>query len=266
MFWLASPEIKTLEFLSHFPQEKREWMEAINDAIIQLISNNQHLAEERASKSFVISEQGIPEFQESDAGQFNQSMVRTTSFRKLIHGSLKLAVQTIVPPTTTTSTTTLTKTPTEEKLVLDEEPREPTIDEGFVVLEEKAKMSIQLCRGVKCVSGHEMVRLDARHSNFPLTSWYLLLEGSYNYIFGRSIGYITIRNNSEDQHCTLGSWQLYVPPHRPTFFLLKSKKQACFDFKGDWCIEIVQGDKHNLEIVEFQTFGGSGEHNLLNMV
>lgn len=92
------------------------------------------------------------------------------------------------------------------------------------------------------------------------------MEGSYNYIFGRSIGYIGIRNNSEIEACTLASWQLFTNAHRPSFFVLRAGQQAYFDFKGDWCIEIVQADKKNLEIFEFKTFGGTGSYDLLDMV
>lgn len=67
-------------------------MQSINDAILELITHNQHLAEERASSSLVMSPEGIPEFTGTNAELNNSfSFVRHSSLRKIISGSLKVA-------------------------------------------------------------------------------------------------------------------------------------------------------------------------------
>lgn len=106
-----------------------------------------------------------------------------------------------------------------------------------------------------------------RHEKLPNYATYLVLNGSYSNVFWRSIGYVGIRNNSSKGY-TFAAWPMYsvIPTgYNPTLYEIKPETECYFDFRGDWCLELVQGDASAIIVFDFQTYGGTGEHNYLKM-
>jgi len=137
------------------------------------------------------------------------------------------------------------------------------IDESQqIYIDQKFKSKV-----VQCV-GLQLVQEDPRNDHFPLHSYYIVFIGSSNYIIGRSIGYICIENRGEKdlvlasrkRVCAIGSDR---EPHITT---IPRGQRFYFDYKGDWCIEVVEGELNKLAIVDFSEFGGKGNNNKLQMV
>jgi len=116
--------------------------------------------------------------------------------------------------------------------------------------------------------GMQLVEEDPRNDHFPINSNYIVFIGSSNYLIGRSIGYICIENRGEKELvlasrkrvCSSG---IDKEPHMAT---IPPNQRYYFDFKGDWCIEIVEGQHNKVAVVDFSEFGGKGNNNKLLMV
>jgi len=120
--------------------------------------------------------------------------------------------------------------------------------------------------GVDLQSGAELVLEDCRQDNYPKESVYIVFPPSwYNVIFGYSIGFIELHNTGTEP-IGLVSWKRKSTNGSPTHFFLQPDQVSLFDFKGHWCIQILHGNNQSLKVLDFNTFGGTGNYNNLNMV
>ena len=104
------------------------------------------------------------------------------------------------------------------------------------------------------VSGEELNTAEATdvYSN---SSCYLTLPRSRNYVVKSGCGFIKLNNKGNSEIELLSQEK---GAHRRGFpFLLRAGVTQVFNFKGSWVIEIVSGNAVDLDIVEFETHGGS---------
>jgi len=182
-----------------------------------------------------------------------EQMLRTKStrwkFRNIFNNSLELVKGIIHPPQGTPQAS-------------------EDIDETFEIIPE-GNVSVEIPSDVKVwgvllMTGAELAREDIRQDHFPVNSFFIVFDPSFNYIIGRSIGWIEISNRGE-KDCTLVSRRRYESTFNTTSYILKPKEVGHFDFKGHWCIEIAS-QQSTLCVTDFSTFGGSGTNNELKMV
>jgi len=143
----------------------------------------------------------------------------------------------------------------------DEKDLEPKLMKQ-IIIDQRFQNKVFQCDGVTLVQG------GAKMDHFPLYSTYIVFNGSNNFLFVRSIGYICIENKGEST-IVLASRKriiLNTKDKEPHFYSLLGEQKCYFDYKGEWCIEIVEGDPLNIAIIDFSTFGGNGVNNKLLMV
>lgn len=142
-------------------------------------------------------------------------------------------------------------------------------DDDFVMVSSALLGQVQVAKEVsqpfQQLRGDELAREDSVEGAYEPNSLYLCFEASYNYIFASAVGYIGLRNLGDSDIVLAGQpRRRHASSDRP-LLTLHSKQEVYLDFKGHWALEILQGDPGKMLVLDYQSFGGSGEHNSLRM-
>eukprot|EP01125_Pyxidicula_operculata_P011110 TRINITY_DN3625_c0_g1_i5.p1 TRINITY_DN3625_c0_g1~~TRINITY_DN3625_c0_g1_i5.p1 ORF type:complete len:167 (-),score=25.83 TRINITY_DN3625_c0_g1_i5:38-538(-) len=142
--------------------------------------------------------------------------------------------------------------------------------DDFLLISDKPSKKVTIpknieIQGVYQMSGEELVKEDIKQENYTISSEFIVFPPSYDYLFGKSIGYIGIQNHGEHD-CVVVSRRRFSPAQSDDVsYVIKSNDIVHFSYQGFWCIEICQGETDKLEVVDFKTWGGQVEYNYLGM-
>jgi len=231
--------------------EARAWIKAITNAITILLEINPNLASDRDSYSIVMKDDIPLVIKDSITPELLERTKATRrKFRGVINNTFELMRNMII----------VSPSPTFEKLSYSP-PVNPDIT-AIIIPEKLQKLGVQIR------SGAELATENYRHDNFPIDSSFIVFPASYyNYfLMSYSIGFIELENGGNEPIC-LAAWKRHHSNVGiPTLYYLKPNEISLFDYKGQWCIQIVQGNIEDLKVVDFNTWGGTGNYNNLKML
>jgi len=248
-------------------------MESIEDALSNLISSNKKLSETRNLYKLYIDEgSSIPQIlQKGNEMVYLQQNAYRQSFK--LNNFLAKSIESlrgIISPDTSTNTIT-TGEDTEKNL--NESVDDKIMDQTESVVPDDSQNTIfidnRFKEKVRLYNGEFLTKHDVRNDHFPLKSHYITFRGSNLSFFGvRSIGYICIENRGKTP-IQLGARKRGTSDFnakKPNYVRIEGRMKYYFDFKGEWCLEIVSGDFKSIAVVDYSTSGGSGLNNLTKMV
>eukprot|EP01130_Rhizamoeba_saxonica_P014310 TRINITY_DN6245_c0_g1_i1.p1 TRINITY_DN6245_c0_g1~~TRINITY_DN6245_c0_g1_i1.p1 ORF type:complete len:628 (-),score=130.52 TRINITY_DN6245_c0_g1_i1:87-1970(-) len=245
-FYLAS-SVKCHIFICRSPEEKQQWMSKIEDTILNLINGNSLHEERRNQCEIQIDDYGHPCVYDPENTENNELHKRRPSKLKNFFAN---TIETVRGGRVT------------PRDLISEYSSESEYEDETKRIHIPKKFENKVGQ----VSGEKIVKLSVKNDHYPIESQYIVFVPSY-WLFGYSIGYICIANRGEDDLVLASRRRIAEDPtEEATYSTIPPNQKAYYDYRGNWCIEIVDGNVDDVAILDFSIFGGKGNFTRLNMV